>query len=165
MSVFIPKHLFPAVMFAKKMIREGESPQLAIYKAAQYYDVETSDVASYVGRKHNAKSGYVYAVVFAIGDEDDFNSPCGMKRYCRIHDRIIEKTISRKSFESKIAKKIWKEQCDSDDFFDRNPEYAPVYKYVISKKMYETKEETEKQMESLISETMRKWNEEDGEAG
>lgn len=138
-------------MFAKKMIREGTAPQKAIYAASKYYDVDMSDVASYVGRKHNAKSGYAYAVVFAIGDEDDIDSPCGMKRYCRVHYKTIEKTISLNAFGNKNARLVWREQCDSDDFYgERSAEYAPVYELFVSDKLYNSKKEAEKNMNILI---------------
>lgn len=48
---FIPdKKLYAAVMFARKMIREGEPPGLANYKAAKYYGFATSEVARHVGQ-------------------------------------------------------------------------------------------------------------------
>jgi hypothetical protein len=48
---FIPdKKLYAAVMFARKMIRQGVSPGLANYKAAEHYGFSTSQVARYVGQ-------------------------------------------------------------------------------------------------------------------
>jgi hypothetical protein len=48
---YIPdKTLFKAVMFARKMIREGRHPGVANRIAANYYKVETADVAQYVGQ-------------------------------------------------------------------------------------------------------------------
>jgi len=42
--------LYKAVMFARTMIREGKPPGVAISRAADYYGVETADVARYVGQ-------------------------------------------------------------------------------------------------------------------
>src|SRR4051794_3518951 len=42
--------LYAAVMFARNLIREGTPPGVAITRAANYYEVEVSDVARYVGQ-------------------------------------------------------------------------------------------------------------------
>jgi hypothetical protein len=48
---YIPdKTLFAAVMFARKMIREGTPPGIANTRAAAYYEVSVRDVARYVGQ-------------------------------------------------------------------------------------------------------------------
>lgn len=48
---YIPdKNLYKAVMFARKMRRSGTKPQIAIRKAAYYYEVDMSDVAYYMGQ-------------------------------------------------------------------------------------------------------------------
>ena len=48
---YIPdKDLYAAVMFARKMIRQGTPAGLANYKAARYYGVDSSDVAHFVGQ-------------------------------------------------------------------------------------------------------------------
>jgi len=41
------KDLFRAVMFARKMMRNGTEPAIAIRRAARYYDVDASDVGHY----------------------------------------------------------------------------------------------------------------------
>ena len=48
---FIPdRALFAAVMFARRMIREGTPAGLAIYRAARHYKVVQKDVAHYTGQ-------------------------------------------------------------------------------------------------------------------
>jgi len=48
---FIPDRiLFKAVMFARRMMREGVPPPLANYKAARYWRVRVRDVAHYTGQ-------------------------------------------------------------------------------------------------------------------
>lgn len=48
---FIPdKSLYAAVMFARKMMREGTPPGVANNRAAQYYGVSVQDVAHYTGQ-------------------------------------------------------------------------------------------------------------------
>lgn len=48
---YIPEaQVFKAVMFARSMIRNGERPQIAIYRASRYYKVNQSKVAHYVGQ-------------------------------------------------------------------------------------------------------------------
>jgi len=55
---FIPdKELYKAVMFARKMIREGKSPGLANHIAAQYYDFYISDIAYYTAQAAGTYSG------------------------------------------------------------------------------------------------------------
>lgn len=46
----VPREYYPAVMFARKMIRAGTPPPLAFHRAGTYYGVATSDVASWFGR-------------------------------------------------------------------------------------------------------------------
>lgn len=50
MDYISDKATFAAVMFARKLIREGMSPGLANAKAAKYYKVAVSAVAKYVGQ-------------------------------------------------------------------------------------------------------------------
>jgi len=48
---YIPdKKLYAAVMFARRMIREGKPPGVAIVRAANYQCVNTRDVARHVGQ-------------------------------------------------------------------------------------------------------------------
>jgi hypothetical protein len=48
---YIPdKTLYAAVMFARKMIREGKPPGIANTRAANYYKVSSKDVAHYAGQ-------------------------------------------------------------------------------------------------------------------
>ena len=48
---YIPnKQLYKSVMFARKMIRGGTSPGIAITRAAKYYGVSSKDVAHHVGQ-------------------------------------------------------------------------------------------------------------------
>lgn len=48
---FIPdKRLYAAVMFARKMMREGTPPGVANTRAANYYGVSVQDVAHYTGQ-------------------------------------------------------------------------------------------------------------------
>ena len=50
------KTLYKAVMFAKKMINDGQSPGLANHRAAKYYDVNVGDVAKYAGQSRAARA-------------------------------------------------------------------------------------------------------------
>ena len=53
---YIPdKDLFKAIMFARRMIRDGEKPQIAITQAAKYYRKNPADVAFYVGQAGGRK--------------------------------------------------------------------------------------------------------------
>ncbi len=45
------KELFAAVVFALKMMGEGQSPDIANCIAAEYYGLEVSDVAHYTGKR------------------------------------------------------------------------------------------------------------------
>ena len=44
------KDVYKAVMFARKMYKDGMNVGLAIYKASRYYKVDQSDVAYYMGQ-------------------------------------------------------------------------------------------------------------------
>ena len=55
---YIPdRTLFKAVMFARKMIREGTPAATANYRAANYYKVSVSDVAHYSGQAGGTSRG------------------------------------------------------------------------------------------------------------
>jgi hypothetical protein len=43
------RNLYLAVSFSIKMIRDGLNPGIANTRAAEYYEVDVSDVAHYVG--------------------------------------------------------------------------------------------------------------------
>jgi hypothetical protein len=43
--------VFKAVSFASSMIKKGKPKGLAIYKAASYYSVATSEVAKFLGKR------------------------------------------------------------------------------------------------------------------
>jgi len=51
------KTVYKAVMFARKMIRQGQSAPQAIRIAANYYDVCSHDVAHYVGQTGGTTAG------------------------------------------------------------------------------------------------------------
>jgi hypothetical protein len=44
------KELYKAVMFARRMIRQGTKPPIANSRAAKYYAVPVGDVARYTGQ-------------------------------------------------------------------------------------------------------------------
>lgn len=44
-------NVFKAVSFASSMIKKGKPKGLSIYKAASFYKVATSEVASHLGRR------------------------------------------------------------------------------------------------------------------
>lgn len=52
----LPKELFKATMFAKKMIEDGVDVGLAHYKAGQYYGFSASDVGYARSQLKQAKS-------------------------------------------------------------------------------------------------------------
>ena len=48
---YIPdEKLYKAVMFARKMIRQGTKPPIANSRAAKHYNVSVSDVAQHTGQ-------------------------------------------------------------------------------------------------------------------
>lgn len=61
MEYIADKDLYRAVMFAAKMVREGEYKGLAIKKAAYYYQVSMADVAHYLGQRGGRKYANVCA--------------------------------------------------------------------------------------------------------
>lgn len=51
MPYIADENIFKAVNFAATMIKKGTKPGLAIHKAASYYKVNKSEVASEVGKR------------------------------------------------------------------------------------------------------------------
>jgi hypothetical protein len=55
---YIPdRTLFKAVMFARRMMREGTAPGVANTRAAQYYGVSVADVAHHTGQAAGTSAG------------------------------------------------------------------------------------------------------------
>lgn len=54
------KDLFKAVMWARKMHRDGKDMSQAIRIASKYYDVDMSDIAHYVGQVGSRKKREKY---------------------------------------------------------------------------------------------------------
>ena len=50
MSYIKDKDVYKAVMFARKMRKDGVPTGLAIFKASRYYKVDQTDVAHYMGQ-------------------------------------------------------------------------------------------------------------------
>lgn len=50
-TTFIPKRLYPAVMFARKMMRDGKPVGLAVYHSSNYYGVDSTELASWLRGK------------------------------------------------------------------------------------------------------------------
>lgn len=65
MSYIADKNLYKAVMFARKMIKNGQPAIEAIRISSKYYFVS----ASYIGKELNKLKQYKYS-----GGEDDNNS-------------------------------------------------------------------------------------------
>jgi len=57
MDYIADKALFAAVMFARKMMREGTPPGVANARAANYYQVDVKDVAHYTGQAGGTSAG------------------------------------------------------------------------------------------------------------
>lgn len=57
MDYIADRAVYLAVMFARKMIREGRFPPKAIHIAANYYGVDFGEVAHYVGQAGGTTSG------------------------------------------------------------------------------------------------------------
>lgn len=51
------KEIFKAVMFARKLMRQGKPARKANYIAAHYYGVSISDVAHYTGQTAGTYAG------------------------------------------------------------------------------------------------------------
>lgn len=51
---FIPKKYYPAVMFACKMMREGAGRNIAVKRAAKYYDVDEDAVSHHLAMRAGA---------------------------------------------------------------------------------------------------------------
>ncbi len=58
MTYIADQDVFKAVNFASEMIKKGTAKGLAIHKAAQYYKVDRSEVASNLGKRGATVSNY-----------------------------------------------------------------------------------------------------------
>lgn len=83
---FIPKSLYPAVMFACKLLREGNGFEYSISASAKYYDVDKEELANHVrarehagqkGKKRGHYSNYIveYVVEDSLAECKRFNEP------------------------------------------------------------------------------------------
>lgn len=102
---YIPdKTLYAAVMFACKMIREGESAPLAMSIAANYYGVARSDVNFYVsqrsGRRKKTKTSSTKGRKYSYWAVACITSACeGSER--TLQGVSIDKGLSKETVEKK----------------------------------------------------------------
>lgn len=70
---FIPREYYPAVMFACKLIREGEGFNTAVSIASNYYEVDEEEVIKRIrarqaaGQKGKTRKYRYYALAFVVG--------------------------------------------------------------------------------------------------
>lgn len=138
-QTFIPRDLFPAVMFARKMMRDGEDVRLACYKAAKYYDVETSDVASWLrGKRVFGKKEYFFAFVIYVSTEatGEFN----------VFGGKVVKSLQKKEAERKIDRYCTRETAHHDT----GSCWSMYFTWEELPEKYQTEKQAQKALEKFI---------------
>ena len=130
---YIPKEYYPSVMFARKLMREGEDVGLAVYKAAKYYGTSVSNVASWLNGKKKAKKQapkkYCWYVV-----EAETEASCGERS---VYRHGVEKCDHRINFRNRIYR-----ECENmSRRNDTGSIYSPFFMGTVSPKLYNTEKE------------------------
>ena len=127
-------------MFARKMISDGEPVGLAVYKAARYYGVEQSELASWLrGRKkiltkaEKEKQKWYWGIIYAQSEA----APEPV-----VHKCVVGQTSCRRNEETKFARicSNWSRRDDTGSI------YALYYTYDFCKRLYATKRAAEVDM-------------------
>ena len=144
--MLIPKKLYPAVMFAKKMIREGQAPGLSIWKAAQYYGVETSEVAEWMNKKHKEKppQKWFFALIYSM---------CEATNEPNLVEMRLGQTNSRWKEKRKIERETWNKTRQNDT----GSVYSLYFFSYMCDKLYDTKEQAKSAANDLKTEIDAEW--------
>lgn len=148
MSSFIPKDIYPAVMFARKIMRSGENVGLAVYKAAKYYGVDSSQVAQWLNGKKKTtpkdkKLKFCWNVIWVSSDYDGVWS---------LESKNIFQTDNRSNYSRKIAR----ECANRSRRNDSGSVYSLFYTYDIAPKLYATKNEAITALDNFLIENLNK---------
>lgn len=144
---FIPKDIYPAVMFARQMMRGGESVGLAVYKAAKYYSVDQSKVAQWLNGKKQQKKQITQKMKFCwdiVWQSSDYSGVWV----------IDQKTIFQTNNRVNSGRKISRECLNRSRHNDTGSIYSLFYTHTIAPKLYTTKAEAEKELKKYISENL-----------
>lgn len=139
---FIPKDIYPAVMFARTMMRNGENVGLAVYKSARYYGVKQSDVAAWLNgkkKKENKPTKYCWYIIFS---SSDYDGEWGLR------EKGVELCISRSNYKAKKSRYCnnLSRQCDTGSV------YSPFFVSEVGPKIYDTRKEAEAALEQRLQE-------------
>lgn len=147
---FIPRDIYPAVMFARAMMRDGTAVGLSVYKASKYYGVDQTEVAQWLnGKKKStpktAKKNmkYCWYVVYVS---------CDATGEWDIESKNIIQTDNRFNY----SKKLERDCLNRSRRNDTGSNYSPFYSYTIAPKLYATKSEAQNELEKFIS---QEWGE------
>ena len=137
---FIPKNIYPAVMFARHLIRDGEPAGLAVYKSARYYQVCQSDVAAWLNgkkKKENKPSKYCWYIIFS---SSDYDGEWGLR------EKGVELCNSRSNYKAKKCRYCnnLSRRCDTGSV------YSPFFVSEVGPRVYNTKREAEAALEQRL---------------
>ena len=148
---FIPREYYPAVMFARKMIHEGEPVGLACYKAARYYGVDQSGVASWLrgkkkvySRSDKAKQKWYWGVAYVASDNDPEPG---------VAERIVGQTANRANERRKFGRKC----LNTSRHCYTGSGYSPYFFADFCSRLFDSKEEAEADMARSIREYLASW--------
>lgn len=149
---FVPKEIYPAVMFAEKMIKEGESFGMAAYKSANYYCVDFDELKHQLAIRQgvrrrgrpsvNKGKTYKYYVVAYVS----FVEATGSFDCISVS---VDKGLSRETVENKY---------DEADFrrtrhHDTGSAWSPSFFHRVVGE-YDTKEEAEQASKGVNNESL-----------
>ncbi len=143
--MYIPREYYPAVMFAAKMVREGTGRNVAVRRAANYYNVDEGEVSSHLaarsaaGRKAKSKPfTYKWFVV-----EDQFGTDAGGVT-------SIKHAVVRGKSADTVNRRFEKKDLEFNRYHDYGGGYAPCHWHAVLAE-FATKDEAEEYMGQLAN--------------
>lgn len=146
MASFIPKDVYPAVMFARQIMRSGESVGLAVYKAAKYYDVDSSKVAQWLNgkKKITQKDKKLKFCWNVIWQSSDYAGVWSFER----------KSIFQTDNRSNYSRKLSRECLNRSRRNDTGSIFSLFYSYDIAPKLYATKNEAVVALNNFLAKSL-----------
>lgn len=141
----MPKEVYPAVMYARNLIREDNIPiGLACYKSAKNYYLDTKDVAGYLnGRKKTAdfdlKDKWIYWIVTCWCDANT-------------EEQLYTSGVSLVQSVSLWYTQNWNYWRNKQIADDYGGNYAPVYEFRFSNCWYEKEKDCTNRLRDSVEE-------------
>lgn len=153
-TTFIPKRLYPAVMFARKMMRDGKPVGLAVYHSSNYYGVDSREIASWLrGKKRvltaaEKKAQKWYYAIKTVA--------CDANPVPNIVETFISQTSNRTNERRKMERQAWNETRHNDT----GSSYSRYFDIIFCDKLYPTKREATAALKEHQRRLLKEWGNE-----